>query len=488
MPAWRVPVSRSRPEAPVARSLRRSLAVGVTTFARQAVRLVGHRGTSLPGLIARKIDPSLVSSLAADLGSVVFVVGTNGKTTTARLAARIFESVDRTPPLANRSGANLAQGIASTLVAEADRFGRLRHAGRTAVFEVDELALERVLDDTIPTVLVVLNLFRDQLDRMGEVETVIERWRGALLRLPRTTIVVSCADDPRVDALIVASGLPLIRFGLAAGKATVSTVEEGDQSSLVDAVGCPVCGAPLVTTWRSIGHLGDWACPLGHVRRSTPDISVSVASPEQGIGPAVITFDGSFGRMSARVHLGGLSAAYDAAAAVTAAIATGITPAAAIGALDGATPAFGRLEEAWVDRRRIVMALVKNPASMTESVEVAAALVPDGVLLGLSDEPADGRDVSWIWDVDLEPLRAVTAIGLTGTRRDDMALRLKYEPHPTSAAWRVVTRVGAPEVALAAMLESVPAEGTLVVLATYTSLLAIRSQLERSGLVPAMPR
>jgi UDP-N-acetylmuramyl tripeptide synthase len=439
-------------------------------------------------LLARKIDPSLVSSLAADLGHVIFVLGTNGKTTTARLTARILESVDGTPPLANRSGANLAQGLASTLVAEADRMGRLRHPGRSAVFEVDELALDHVLDDIIPTVVVVLNLFRDQLDRMGEVEAVVQRWRGALHRLPRTTVVVSCADDPRVDALIVESGLPTIRFGLAPGQGILSTAGEDDPSSLVDPVGCPVCGAPLVAAWRSIGHLGDWACPLGHVRRRSPDISVSVEPPEDGSGPAIVTLQGSFGRMTARVHLAGLSAAYDSAAAAAAAIAAGVTPAAAIRALDGATPAFGRLEEAWIGRKRIVMALVKNPSSMTESVEVAARFAPDGVLLGLSDEPADGRDVSWIWDVDLGPLRAVQGIGLTGTRRDDMALRLKYEPGPIAAGRRIITRVGAPEVALAAMLAAVPAEGTLVVLATYTSLLAIRLTLEQRGLVPAIPR
>jgi UDP-N-acetylmuramyl tripeptide synthase len=439
-------------------------------------------------MMARRIDPSIVSGLAADLGPVVFVVGTNGKTTTSRLTARIFESVDGTPPLANRSGANLAQGLASTLVAEADRMGHLRNPGRSAVFEVDELALDNVVGDITPTVLVVLNLFRDQLDRMGEVETVIERWRAALRRLPRTTIVVSCADDPRVDELIVDSGLPMIRFGLAPGQGIERVRVAIDQPSAVDAVACPVCGSALETTWRSIGHLGDWACPRGHARRSTPDVSVSADVPEPGNGPTIVTFHGSFGRMSARVHLGGMSAAYDSAAAVTAAIAAGIAPAAAIQGLDGATPAFGRLEEARVGGRRIIMALVKNPASMTESVEVAAALAPDAVLLGLNDEPADGRDVSWIWDVDLEPLRSVRRIGLTGSRSDDLGLRLKYAPHVAGDPWRIVTRVDAAEVALAAMLAAVPAEGTLVVLATYTSLLAIRSILERCGVVPAVPQ
>ncbi len=447
--------------------------MAVAAVTRRAVVIVRHRGTSLPGLIARKIDPGLVASLAEDLGPVVFVVGTNGKTTTARLTARILEAVDGVPPVANRSGANLAQGLASTLVAEADRRGRLRRPGRSAVFEVDEFALGGVVD---------------QLDRMGEVEAVVESWRGVFGRLPPSTIVVSCADDPRVEGLIVESGLRVIRFGMESGLRTALSPDRGNPPSLVDPVGCPACGTALETTWRSIGHLGDWACPLGHVRRRPPDVFVSVAGPDDEGGPAIVTLGGSFGRMSARVHLGGISAAYDAAAAATAALALGIAPAAAIGALDGATPAFGRLEEAWIGRRRIVMALVKNPSSMTESLEVAAALAPDGVLLGLSDEPADGRDISWIWDVNLEPLRAVPEIGLTGTRRDDMALRLKYERPTMAAGWRIVTRVGAPEVALAAMLAVVPPEGTLVVLATYTSLLAIRSTLERRGIVPAIPR
>ena len=469
------------------------MAVAGARAGRLAVRMAHHDGTSLPGMLAERIDRSVVGGLAADLGRVVIVVGTNGKTTTSRLTARILESVDGAAPIANRSGANLRQGLASTLLAQAASNGHLRPAGRSAVFEVDELALERVIDDIPPTVLVILNLFRDQLDRFGEVELVVERWRSTLRRLPSSTIIVSCADDPRVDALAVASGHRLIRFGLmgdepgqAPSNALVTKPGDAPEAAL-DPISCPVCRSALNTNWRSIGHLGDWACPLGHVRRSPPEIAVR-AAPAAWPDPTVITIEGRFGRMTARIHLAGLAAAYDAGAAVAAAVALGIEPGTAIAALDGATPAFGRLEEAWIGRRRIVLALVKNPASMTESAEVAVAMAPDGLLLGLSDEPADGRDVSWIWDVDLRRLSAVPLIGLTGTRRDDMGLRLKYSDTPGSPRRAIVAQDGRPGTVLTAMLRAIPVDGTLVVLATYTSLLAIRSILEQHGAVPAAPR
>jgi UDP-N-acetylmuramyl tripeptide synthase len=444
-------------------------------------------------MLATRIDPTIVSTLAADLGPVIIVVGTNGKTTTARLTARVLGTVLGLPPLANRSGANLVQGLSSAVVAEARLNGRIRHPGRAAVFEVDELALERVVGLIAPRVLVILNLFRDQLDRFGEVETVIDRWRLVLGRVPPSTIVVSCADDPRVDHLVRESGLRAIRFGLdsPADRAAASTDPARRPSvaapSSADPVGCPTCGRPLAFAWRSIGHLGDWACPEGHVRRDPPDLVVGTAGqPEPGSSRLV--FDGAFGRHEATIHLSGAAAAYDAAAAVAAAIAVGIGPGAAIAALDGATPAFGRLEEAQVEGRRVVLALSKNPASLTESAGVAAAIGPDSVLIGLSDEPADGRDVSWIWDVDFDWLGRIPAIGLTGTRADDLAIRLDYAVEAAADRWPIAVSEPGAEDAFEAMLARTPAGGTLVVLATYTSLLAIRRTLERRQAVPAMPR
>ena len=471
------------------RRLRRLVAIGLAAAARRTVGLVEHGGTSLPGMLAERIDPTILAGLSADLGPVIVVVGTNGKTTTARLTARIVGAIDGRPPIANRSGANLRQGLTSTLVAEAALRGGLRTPGRTAVFEVDELALPAVLEAVRPAALVITNLFRDQLDRYGEVDTVIDRWRTALARLPASTVIVACADDPRVDRLAADSALPTIRFGLgheSDGSSLGDSLFDHGAPSVADPVACPTCGRPLVFTWRSIGHLGDWACPVDHVRRAEPDLTVQLGDAADG--PDRLRFRGAFGEAEATVHLGGASGAYDAAAAVGAAMAVGVQPAAAIRALDGATPAFGRLEEMSIGPRRIVLALAKNPASLTESAHVAAARHPDGILLGLSDEPADGRDVSWIWDVDFERLRGVPAIGLTGTRADDLALRLKYARLPAAAAWPIVAVEPLVDRALDAMLARIRPGGTLFVLATYTSLLGIRRTLQRRGVVSAIPR
>jgi lipid II isoglutaminyl synthase (glutamine-hydrolysing) len=474
------------------RRLRRLVAIGLAAAVRRTVGLVDHGGTSLPGMLAERVDPTILASLSADLGRVILVVGTNGKTTTARLTARIMAAIDGRPPIANRSGANLRQGLTSTLVAEAALRGGLLTPGRTAVFEVDELALPGVLEAVRPSALVITNLFRDQLDRYGEVDTVIDRWRAALAHLPATTVIVACGDDPRVDHLAADSTLRTIRFGLRHGSPGSDGSPEGDSPldgvapAVADPVACPSCGTPLVFAWRSIGHLGDWACPLGHVRRAEPDLTVQF--DDTADGPSRLRFLGAFGESAASVHLSGASGAYDAAAAVGAAMAVGVQPAAAIRALDGATPAFGRLEEMSIGPRRIVLALAKNPASLTESANAAASRHPDAVLLGLSDESADGRDVSWIWDVDFERLRGIPAIGLTGTRADDLVLRLKYARLPAAAAWPIVAIEPLVDRALDAMLARIQPGGTLVVLATYTSLLGIRRTLERRGVVSAIPR
>jgi len=473
-----------------ARRLRRIVAIAVASLARRAVPLIGHGGTSLPGMLADRIDPTVVTALAADLGTTVFVVGTNGKTTTSRLVARLLGAVDGATPLANRSGANLKQGIASSLVAEASPFGRLRRPGRTAVFEVDELALGAVVRKVTPTMIVILNLFRDQLDRFGEVETVIDRWRRDLGTLPASTVLVSCADDPRVEALVAASRLAVVRFGLT-GPPSTDTADRGEgtgaphDAGTADPVACPVCGTALAFGWRSIGHLGDWACPAGHVRRVVPDVRVRSLTSDL-TGSSIHEFEGGFGLLRSRIHLAGTAAAYNAAAAVTAAIAAGDTPASAIAALDGATPAFGRFEEARYSGRRIVLSLAKNPASLAESAQVAASLHPDGILVGLSDEPADGTDVSWIWDVDFAPLRTIPAMGLTGTRHHDLAVRLKYAAD--GGSWPIVLRIASAEQALQRMIGSIRPGGTLAVVATYTSMLAVRAALERRGAVSPMPR
>jgi lipid II isoglutaminyl synthase (glutamine-hydrolysing) len=190
---------------------------------------------------------------------------------------------------------------------------------------------------------------------------------------------------------------------------------------------------------------------------------------------------------TARLRLSGAAGAHDAAAAVLAAIALGLDPRGIIGAIHGATPAFGRLEEVEVGGRTVVLSLAKNPASVAQAAEAVAMRQPDGVLVGLGDRPADGRDVSWIWDAPLDALLEVAPLTLTGRRADDLALRFKYAD---ATAGPRVPPIVEPSIerALNDSLLRVQADGTLMVLATYTTLLGIRRILERRGLVAAMPR
>jgi len=461
-------------------------AVAAARVARWAAGFAHHGGTSLPGIVGERVDPTIVGRLAEQLGPVALVVGTNGKTTTARLVARILERTLGVTPIANRSGANLRQGIASALIAASRPNGRLRTPGAPAVFEVDELALDSVVETVRPSVVTATNLFRDQLDRYGEVDLIVRRWTAALARTGGATTFVSCADDPRLEALAASAGVPTVRFGLREPSLGAATAP-APHAIEADPVSCPLCGAPYAFDWRSIAHLGGFRCPNGHVERCSPDVAVALER-EEGLDRVRLRFDGAFESATADIHLPGISGAYDAAAAVATAVAIGIEPLRAVAALQGATAAFGRLEEAEVLGRRVVLALMKNAASLTESEGIAARLHPDAVLLGLNDEPADGRDPSWIWDVDLAALEAVPIVGVTGSRADDLALRLKYEPRADGREWRPA--VNDPDVrsALAATIDRTPIGGSVIALATYTAMLALRRSLERRGAVPEVPR
>ena len=197
--------------------IRRPAAIGVARLTAGFVGLARHQGTALPGLAAERIWPEALATLAGQLGATILVVGTNGKTTTAGLIAKMLRREDG-PPIANRSGANMRQGIATSLVRAADLRGRLPRGelgARDGVFEVDEMALAQILPDLGPSVIVATNLFRDQLDRYGEADAVVDRWAAALATAAGGSILVFCADDPRLAMLASNTTLPSRSFGLA---------------------------------------------------------------------------------------------------------------------------------------------------------------------------------------------------------------------------------------------------------------------------------
>lgn len=450
-----------------------------------ARRLRRGAGTSLPGLVARRLDPDIVRYLAAQLrhGSVV-ITGTNGKTTTSGLAAYVLRA-GGLRIWRNREGANLARGITAALIIRARPTGRLRWQGNAAcVFEVDEAAFPQVVAEAQPRAVVVTNLFRDQLDRYGEVDTVAERWREALRVLGAETRLVLNADDPTVAALAEGErAAHALYFGVEDAPANgANGPAETDTAvpEVIDTRTCPRCRAPLTYSQRFYSHVGHWACPgCGYVRPH-PAVFARAIVPDgfDGMRFSLVT---PAGEREVRIGLPGLYNVYNALAAAATGVAMGYDAPEAAAALSRFMPAFGRAERIQVDGREVRLLLAKNPTGLNEVLRALAATgTRPQMLMLLNDHAADGEDVSWIWDAGLEQVAKIAPASLTvsGTRAYDLALRLKYAGAPASMIEPEVPR------ALDLALARTPEGETLYIVPTYTAMLAVRAELERRGYAP----
>ncbi len=448
-------------------------------------RRTGHGGTSLPGVAAERLAPDLLSRLADDLASTVVVSGTNGKTTTAHLLAHILAKAGR-QVIANRSGANLRQAITTTLVAHASLNGRLPSREATAIFEVDEAALSSVADAIPITVLVTTNLFRDQLDRFGETDELIRRWGLVLDRLPPDALVVYCADDPRLAHLVATRVGSSVDFGLVEPARPVP-----DVALTPDATTCPRCEGRLTSTWSAVGHLGFFTCGMCGFTRADPELEVRVVS-SSGIDGQTLAFRwrGFPGEQTAVLRLPGTSNAYNAAAAVATATALGVPPGEVVQLLADADSPFGRYEEIQIDGRRVVLMLGKNPASLAELIRVGTESTVAAVLFALNDAHADGRDVSWYWDVNPVRLLVGRMYAISGTRAHDFELRLKYGSgsDPGDRLDGSLGTFADPAMALTRLVSAVLPGETILVIATYTALLGLRGHLVGRGLARHAPR
>jgi UDP-N-acetylmuramyl tripeptide synthase len=435
-------------------------------------------GTSLPGLVARAIDPQLSSYLSAQLrhGALV-ITGTNGKTTTSGLVGCVLRE-GGLRVWRNREGSNLARGVATALLMRSSTAGALRDGGDAAfVFEVDEAAFPKVVSDLRPRIIVVTNLFRDQLDRYGEVDLVAEHWRDSLKTLPPSTTLALNADDPAVAALADSFTGKVIYFGVEDAPDISERVE---RVQTIDTRTCPRCRGMLAYTHRFYSHIGHWACAQCDFARPQPAVSaraISFASLDQ-TRFALTLPDGS--ATAATVALPGLYNVYNALAAAAAGLASSLSADAIRQGLARFSPAFGRAERIAVNGRVCHILLAKNPTGINE---VLRALSADGakhhLLMALNDRAADGEDVSWIWDADIEQAPPIAASLVTaGTRAYDLAIRLKYAGRAPDA---VELDIGK---ALATALEFTPVGQTLYVIPTYTAMLAVRGELSRQGFAP----
>jgi UDP-N-acetylmuramyl tripeptide synthase len=452
------------------RALGPKLAVARTAgaLARRAGR---GGGTSLPGKVLMKLEPHAIGALASRLpqGSVA-ISATNGKTTTAAMVASILERRG-TRLVHNRAGANMAGGIASTLMGAA-RGGGID--GQLGLFEVDEFWLGQLVDELRPRKLLLGNLFRDQLDRYGELETIADRWAEIVSRNGRTTQLVLNADDPLV-ADLGRQQPRVVYFGVEDDALALPQMQHASDSKH-----CRRCGHAYEYDAVYLGHLGRYHCPQCGQRRPEPSV-VARAVTLRGTRSARFELTLPTGESGfVELPLPGLYNVYNAIAAAGLSHALGVRFEEIVAGLEHVAAAFGRAETIHLDGRDLSILLIKNPAGANEVLRTLALETEEVDLLAvLNDNVADGRDISWVWDADFELLAGrVRRVTCSGTRAAELALRLKYAG---VAPERLVV---VPSLESALDEARLDGDGTLFALPTYTALLALKDLLSQRGLAP----
>jgi len=426
-------------------------------------------GTTLPGRLLLRLDRESIARLGAGLDrGVTLVSATNGKTTTATMLAALLAAEGRRP-VHNRAGSNMTWGIATAL---------LEQDGHEGLFEVDEAWLPRVAAQLDPTLLVLGNLFRDQLDRYGETESLAEEWaRTVAARTGRSRFVLN-ADDPLI-ADLGHDGEGTRREGVVYFGIDDPSQALPELQHAFDAKHCRRCGHPYAYERAFVGHLGHYSCPDCGAKRPQPDVAATRIELH-GMDGSAVTVRTPGGELRLELPLPGLYNVYNALAAVAAAIELGVDPTRIPPALSAMRGAFGRVETIEVADKQVSILLVKNPAGTNEVLRTLRLEAGDDELdlwIGLNDRIADGRDVSWIWDADFElPAGVVRRVTCAGTRAPEMALRLKYAGWPEGS---IAVEPGI-EASFDGAVAAAP--GRVFALPTYTALLELHKLLSARGL------
>jgi UDP-N-acetylmuramyl tripeptide synthase len=426
-------------------------------------------GTTLPGRMLLRLAPDAIGRLAVSLerGSTI-ISATNGKTTTAGMLAAILREAGRFP-VHNRAGSNMSWGVATAL---------LEQSGTEGLFEVDEAWLPAVAEELEPRLIVLGNLFRDQLDRYGELERLADDWAALVERRAGATEFVLNADDPLV------ADLGRGRDGDRRAGVTYFGIEDSTQGLPAlehahDAKHCRRCGAEYVYARAFVAHLGHYTCPNCDSDRPEPDVAGTEIELE-GMGGSRLVIRTPGGELRARLPLPGLYNVYNAIAAVAAALRLGVELDVVKRGLEAMKAVFGRVETIEVAGTPVSILLIKNPAGANEVLRTLRLESGERGLdlwIALNDRIADGRDVSWVWDADFELLDgSVRSVVCAGTRAPEMAVRLKYAGWPTDA-------IEVSEDVEASLDRAIArADGRLFALPTYTALLELRKLLADRGL------
>jgi len=397
-------------------------------------------GSTWPGHIALENDKNFIKKILAKNQKlkIILIVGTNGKTTTGKLIQTILEK-NNNKVFQNQAGANLLNGIASSLIKQCNLAGKINYD--FAVFEVDENSLPLILDNINPEAIVLLNLFRDQLDRYGEVNIIANKWTRALSMIDKKTILILNADDPKIAYLGNSIKNKIKYFGI---KGTSKAIDHASDSTY-----CPECGNKLTYRSTTFSHLGNWACGNCQLKKPKTDLENFKIYP-----------------------LPGLYNKYNTHAAVLTARIFGVSDDKISGALKNFKPAFGRQEIIEHKGKEIQIFLSKNPASFNQSLATINDLGAKNLLIILNDRIPDGRDISWIWDIDFENnLKDFKSITVSGDRVYDMTLRLNYADKNNVKPYDRLSN------AIKDSIESTAKNEILYILPTYSAMLEVRKIL-----------
>lgn len=443
------------------------LAIWVGKIVERLLLLMGRRATSLPGKIALRLSRHLLAKLGRQLERCVIVTGTNGKTTTSSLLSEILKTEG--PIISNAEGANMEQGLVSALLHHCGWFGRLK--SKTAVLEIDEATLPLVASSLPIKIAVVTNVFRDQLDRYGELDSTMDKLLEGL-RATTATVVLN-GDDPLARHIGLHCGNPTLYFSLDKSHAQTSVRDQ-----IRDGGFCLECGAPLQYDAFFYGQLGLYKCPNEDFFRPHPDFSGRFD------GERLLIQEEGQPEASFMVPVRGVFNLYNLLAAIAAARAFGLSREQINTGLTRFQAPLGRMQ-VFQTTPVSILNLIKNPTGCDSVLQAIVQEPREKVLcIAINDLAADGRDVSWLWDADFELIAEnetdFAACIVTGLRAEDMAIRLKYAGYPTERI-RVAPNL---ETGLAQGFEEAEQFGNLqlYVVTTYTALYPAANYLSRRPL------
>jgi len=423
--------------------------------------------TALPGLIALKLEPHFNRSFSPQfLKGIILISGTNGKTTTASLIAKIIRDQGFCL-LHNTNGSNLRRGIASVFIKNANLLGKIK--ADYGVFEIDEAVLPYVLEEINPRAIILNNLFRDQLDRYGEIDTLAKKWHESLKKLDDSTILILNGDDPMIASLGEDHPLQTYFYGITAENIN------GSNHHHADSIFCPYCLSPLAYKCCYYSHIGKWKCPK--CNKQNPPLALSAKNVMSNNSHQSLTFVNSKS-IVVKTNLLGIYNVYNTLAAYLVTQKLDLNEGEITSSIGEFYPAFGRQERLTVGDKEVFVLLSKNPTGFSQSIKAIAPQKVNNLLLVLNDRIADGEDVSWIADIDFHHLNYQKAnLTISGTRAYELALRLKYESDKITNDNLSQTIESDLRRAVGNALEKTKPGETLFILPTYTAMLEVRKIL-----------